>query len=217
MFCQRLPPSAESAGLAAGADVAAQLRELVGGDVDPVLALVFEVEVVAGDAADLAGLEAGEAGDAVVLVDDVVADPQVAEREAAAAGARRALVGAAAAVDQAAEGEDGEPQLGADEALPQPRLGEGEARVGREAPAVEQRGVEPVEAVAGALGLAAAVEGDDGAVAGADQLLQLALGLLDASRGRLRPRGAERVLVVLAGARSTESRARSASGSATST
>ena len=74
--------------LAAGADVAAQLGELVGGDVDAVLALVFEVEVVAGDAADLAGLEAGEAGDAVVLVDDVVADPQVAEGEAPAAAAR---------------------------------------------------------------------------------------------------------------------------------
>ena len=80
--------------LAAGADVAAQLRQLVGGDVDAVLALVFEVEVVAGDAADLAGLEAGEAGDAVVLVDDVVADPQLAEGEAAAAGAGRRLLGA---------------------------------------------------------------------------------------------------------------------------
>ena len=132
MFCQRLPPSAESVGCAAGADVAAQLRELVGGDVDPVLALVFEVEVVAGDAADLAGLEAGEAGDAVVLVDDVVADPQVAEGEAAAGGARGALLGPPAAVDEAAEGIDGELQLGADEALAQARLGEGEPGLGRE-------------------------------------------------------------------------------------
>ena len=74
---------------AAGADVAAQLGELVDGDEDAVLALVFEVEVVAGDAADLARLEAGEAGDAVVLVDDVVADPQFAEGEAAAGGAGR--------------------------------------------------------------------------------------------------------------------------------
>ena len=166
-----MPPRAESAGLAAGADVAAQLLELVGGDVDPVLALVFEVEVVAGDAADLARLEAGEAGDPVVLVDDVVADPQFAEREAAAAGARSALGGATAAMDEAAEREDGELQLGADESLPQPRLGEGQARVGRERPAVEDRGVEAVEAVAGAVGLAAAVEGDDRAVAGADQFL----------------------------------------------
>src|SRR4029077_19467743 len=79
---------------AAGADVAAQLGELVGGDEDAVLALVFEVEVVASDAADLARLKAGKAGDAVVLVDDVVADPQVAEGEAAAGGAGGAGFGA---------------------------------------------------------------------------------------------------------------------------
>ena len=73
--------------LAAGPDVAAQLRQLVGGDVDPVLALVFEVEVVAGDAADLARLEPREPGNAVILVDDVVADAEVAEREPASTGA----------------------------------------------------------------------------------------------------------------------------------
>ena len=104
-----------------------------------------------------------------------------------------------AAVDEAAEGVDGEPQLGADESLPQPRLGEGDAGVGREAAAFEQAGVEAVEAVAGALGLALAVEGDDGAVAGADQFLELALGLLDAARRGLGAGGAEGVLVVLAG------------------
>ena len=65
--------------LAAGADVAADLGELVGGREDAVLAAVLEVEVVAGDAGDGLRLEAGEAGDAVVLVDDVVADPQVGE------------------------------------------------------------------------------------------------------------------------------------------
>ena len=102
-------------------------------------------------------------------------------------------------MDEAAEGVDGEFQLRADEALAQARLGEGEAGVGREPAAFEQAGVEPVEAVAGALGLAAAVEGDDGAVAGADQFLQLGLGLLDAAGGRLGAGGAEGVLVVLAG------------------
>ncbi len=116
--------------LAAGADVAAQLRELLGGDVDAILALVLEVEVVAGDATDLAGLKAGEAGDAMVLVDDVVADPQVAEGETAAGGAGDAVLDPAAAVDEAAEREDGEAQLGADEALAQACLGEGEAGLG---------------------------------------------------------------------------------------
>ena len=136
----------------------------------------------------------------MVLVDDVVADPQVAEGEAAAAGAGSRLLGAAAPVDEAAEGVDGEAQLGADEALAQARLGEGEAGVGREAAAFEHRDVDAVEAVAGALGLAAAVEGDDRAVAGADQLLQLALGLLDAAGRGLGAGGAEGVLVLLAGA-----------------
>src|SRR6185295_3497583 len=92
------------ARFAAGADVAAQLGELVDRDEDAVLALVFEVEVVAGDAADLARLEAGEAGDAVVLVDDVVADAQVAEGEPAAGGAGDALFGSPASMDEAAEG-----------------------------------------------------------------------------------------------------------------
>ncbi len=110
-------------------------------------------------------------------------------------------------MDEAAEGIDGEFQLGADEALAQARLGEGEAGIGREAAAFEQAGVEAVEAVAGALGLAAGVEGDDGAVAGADQFLQLALGLLDAAGGRLGAGGAEGVLVVLAGDGQRERRA----------
>ena len=186
--------------LASGADVAAQLGELVGGDVDAVLALVFEVEVVAGDAAYLARLEAGEAGDAVVLVDDVVADPQFAEGEAAPGGPGDGLLGTASPVDEAAEGIDGEPQLRADEALAQTRLDEGEAGLGREPTAFEHGGVETIEAVAGPLRLALAVEGDDGAVAGAGQLLQLPLGLLDAARGGLGTGGAEGLLVVLAGA-----------------
>ena len=116
------------------------------------------------------------------------------------AGPGRPLLGPPAAVDEAAEGVDGEFQLGADEALAQARLGEGEPRLGREPAAVEDRDVDAVEAVAGALRLPHAVEGDDGAVAGADQFLQLALGLLEAAGRRLGARGAEGVLVVLAGA-----------------
>ena len=65
---------------AAGADVAGDLGELVGGDEDAVVALVFEVQVVARDARHGARLEAGEAGDAVVLVDDDVARAQLGER-----------------------------------------------------------------------------------------------------------------------------------------
>ena len=56
----------ELRGVAARADVAGDLRELVGGREDLVLAAVLELEVVAGDPGDRLGLEAGEPGDAVV-------------------------------------------------------------------------------------------------------------------------------------------------------
>ena len=71
----------------------------------------LELEVVAGDAGDGLGVEAGEARDAVVLVDDDVARAQVGERAQRAAPARRPLraLGAAAA-DQPVLGDDGELQ-----------------------------------------------------------------------------------------------------------
>ena len=118
---QRVPPSFSSGGmLAAGADVARDLRELVGGDEDAVIALVFEVQVVARDVGDRARLEAGEARDAVVLVHDDVAGAQVGERaqRAAARGTRcsaRAL--GAAAAQEAVLGEDRPARAGCDEAL----------------------------------------------------------------------------------------------------
>ena len=85
--------------VAARADVARDLRELVDGHEDPVRALELELEVVAGDARDRLGVEAGEARDAVVLVDDEVAGAQVGERaqRAPAAGARAARPGGGAA------------------------------------------------------------------------------------------------------------------------
>ena len=66
--------------LAAGADVARDLRELVDRHEDAVGALELEVEVVARDAGDGLRVEAGEAREAVVLVDDDVAGAQVGER-----------------------------------------------------------------------------------------------------------------------------------------
>ena len=98
----RLPRLAAELGQrrrrAAGADVAADLGELVDRHVDLVVAGELEVEVVARDAGHGLGVEAGEARDAVVLVDDEVAAAQVGERaqRAAARRAGRAL-GAAAA------------------------------------------------------------------------------------------------------------------------
>ena len=80
----------------ARADVARDLRELVGGHEHAVIALVFEVQVVARHLRDRARLEAREARDAVVLVHDDVARAQLgegAQRPAPAPGAR-APVGA---------------------------------------------------------------------------------------------------------------------------
>src|SRR3954467_1039505 len=74
---------------AAGADVAADLRELVDRHEDPVGAGELQLEVVARDAADGLRLEPGELGEAVVLMDDDVVGAQVgegAQRASSAAG-----------------------------------------------------------------------------------------------------------------------------------
>ena len=92
----------------AAADVAGDLRELLGRDEDLVAVAVLELEVVAGDAGDGAGVEAGEAGDPVVLVDDVLAGGEIAERGETASGRRRSR--GAAAVDQTPVGNDRELQ-----------------------------------------------------------------------------------------------------------
>ena len=60
------------------ARVAADGGELVGGDVETVLAVVGEQQVVAFDPADLAMDQSLEASDAVMVVNDVVAGTQVA-------------------------------------------------------------------------------------------------------------------------------------------
>ena len=73
---------------AAGADVAGDLGELVDRQEDLVRARELEVEVVARDAGDRLRVEAREARDAVVLVDDDVAGAQVGERAQRARGAR---------------------------------------------------------------------------------------------------------------------------------
>ena len=65
--------------------IAADLGQLVDRHEDLVRAGELELEVVARDAGDRLGVEAGEAGEAVVLVDDDVAGAQVGERAQGAA------------------------------------------------------------------------------------------------------------------------------------
>ena len=121
---------------AARADVAGDLRELVDREEDAVGAGVLELEVVAGDAADGLRVEAPEAGQPVVLVDDDVARAQVGERAqraaTAAAGvlARGALRPAAA--EEAVLGEHRQAEPGGDEAVAQRGRGEAQLlRLGR--------------------------------------------------------------------------------------
>ena len=113
--------------LAAGPDVARDLRELVGRRVDAIVAVILEVEVVARDPRDGPRLEAGEARDSVVLVHDDVAGAQVREgpqRPAAPDGGARLRP---AAVKEQMVGDHGESQPRGDESLAQRRLGEGQA------------------------------------------------------------------------------------------
>src|SRR5258708_1673892 len=63
-----------------GADVARDLADLLVRNEDPVFPSEPEQEVVASDAGDLLRLEPEQLRNAVVLVDDVVASPQIGER-----------------------------------------------------------------------------------------------------------------------------------------
>ena len=173
--------------LAAGADVARDLRELVDRHEDAVRALELEVEVVARDAGDGLGVEAGEAREPVVLVDDDVAGAQVGERAQEAAAAARRALDPAAAVDQLVLGDRGELQRRGDEAVAQVGLAEDEVA----GVAVVPLHPQPLQVVGGALALAVLGPGDDGGVAGAGELLELGLGLGQRARGELGGLGAE--------------------------
>ena len=198
----RLPARASELGqrrvLTARPDIARDLRELLGGDEHAVVALIFEVEVVARDVRDRARLKAGEPRDAVILMHDDVARAQLGERAQRAAAyasrgapsgltGRRARALGAAAAQQTMLGEDRELQLRGDEALAQ-RRGD-EAQRGLEYLArnvdvlAQPRGLHAAEVVGRPLALAATRERHDRAVAGAHELLELGLGLGQRARG----------------------------------
>ena len=168
---------------AVGADVAADLGELVGGGEDAVAAPVLQLEVVASDLGQRLRVEAREARNAVVLVDHQVPHSQLDRARDPVPRLGRGS-GLAAAVHEPRVGDHRELQLRGDETLPQARLGEVHPRL-RRGLAHQGRGVDAGEVVAHALGLARALEGDHGPVAGAHQLLQLRLGLGGRARGEL--------------------------------
>src|SRR5262249_32655569 len=179
---------AELGIVAVRAHVAADAGELVRGREDLVPAAVLELEIVAGDPGEGLGVEPGEARDPVVLVHDEVAHPQFNGRcKAATLALGRGRSGRrAAAVKQAPLRERGQPTLGREE--PRSQAGPGDARPGLLGCLVgEEWHVEAGQVVAGALGLAAALEGDHRPVAGAGELLELSLGLREGARRELGP------------------------------
>src|SRR5262249_33370199 len=76
------------------------------------------------------GLEADQAADAMVLVDDVVARPQLEQARQAPAGRDPARRGAAAAQELVVR-DEGEPEVARDEAVADGQAGEGPAAPAR--------------------------------------------------------------------------------------
>ena len=192
---------------AAGTDVAADLGQLVDGHEHPVRAGVLQVQVVTGDSGNGLGVKAGEAGDAVVLVDDDVARAQVREAAQDATAALAAwLLGGPPALEEPVIGDDREVELRGDEAALQPCRGHGDLpRGGGSALALPQPPrLEPAQVVGKALALPLAGEGEHRPVAGARELLQLGLGLLEPSRGDVGRLGAEGEGLILVDARQAD-------------
>ncbi len=123
---------------------------------------------------------------------DVVAHPKLDRGGQPRPGGDRG--GRTAAVDQAALRDDGQLKLGREKAVAQPRLREPDPWL-LGGPLAQERHIEAGEVEPGPLGLAAASEGDDRPVAGAEQLFQLALGLAQRPRRELGALRAEGVLL----------------------
>ena len=120
----RAPELAQRRVLGAGAHVARDLRQLVGGREHAVIALVFQVQVVTRHPGDGSRLKAREARDPVVLVHDDVAAAKLAEGAQRAPARPRAHPGRAVApaarrrvAQQAVLGKDCELQRRGDEAF----------------------------------------------------------------------------------------------------
>ena len=107
-------------------------------DVEPVLAAEREEEVVAGDPGDLLRLEAEQLADAVILVDDEVADAKVGERCERPAEPR--VCPRRALAEHLRVGQQHEVELAPDEPSTRRRNREADARFPRKRSAVRQDG-----------------------------------------------------------------------------
>ncbi len=183
----------ERGRLRVGADVAADLSDLLVRDVDTVVAAEGEQQVVARDAGDFLRLETLELRDPVVLVHDVVARSQVGEALQRPPGRRRRTRRALA--KDLRVGEQREPELAPDEAAAGRRDRERQA-LGR-LPGLEQARLGTAEQRLLPQRLSPMREGDDEVEFLAQQAVQLVLGLRQPARGERRALGVERERLAL--------------------
>ena len=173
----------EGRRLRVGADVAADLADLLVRDVDAVVAAVGEQQVVARDTGDLSRLEAEELRDAVVLVHDVVAGAQVGEAlqctPRRGRGARRALA------EDLRVGQQRDTEVTPDEAATRRSDGEGQSL--RRLTDLEHGRLDPAQELLLPESLAAVREGNDHVELLAKQAAELVLGLGEAARRDRRP------------------------------
>ncbi len=106
------------------ADVAADLRQLLGGQEHAVAALKLKLQVVAGDARDGLRVEPGKARNAVVLMHDDVAQAQISEAAQHAATTTGMLGLGASTPQEPSTRDDCEPQARGDETIAQRADGE---------------------------------------------------------------------------------------------
>ena len=195
----RAPELAQRRVLAARAHIARDLGELVGGHEHTVVALVFQVQVVASNTGDRSRLKAREARDPVVLVHDDVAAAKLAERAQCAPARSDPPPGDSVAppacrrvAQQAVLGKDRELQRRGDEALAQRGGGQPQGRPGGRAGIapcpgsilglIQPARAEAAQVVCRAFAFPAARERDHRLIARAHQLFKLWLGLRERAR-----------------------------------
>ena len=166
---------------AVGADVPRHLAHLIVRDVQAVLPAERKQQVVASDPADRLRLEAEQLPDAVILVDDVVARPQICERPQCP---RDACLARRSPAEDLRLRYERDAELAPDEAPAGGRHGKQQRPVGGEGSTrLQQLRVGSPEQALRAERVAAVWKGDEDSKTRPGERIQLALRLGEPSRG----------------------------------
>ena len=177
--------------VAIGADVSGDLANLLVWNVKAVLAAEGEQQVVARDPGHLLRLERLQATDAVVLVNNVVARPEIGEALERSAQSR--IRSRRTLAEDLRVREQDKPVLPPDEASPGGRDREEQlGLIGQGLAGLEQAGIDPPEQVLRPQRLPPVRERHDHALAGAYEGAELVLSLCQPSRGQRRTLRLER-------------------------